>query len=443
MTACGSAPAPPSSTPTPTPTTPAPTPVPSDVIQITGGERLAWSQAAASIADLHFVMYIDNVNRVELQDAACGLAADSTYNCESPLPPLTKGRHSLELAAWVDAGGSPLEGARAAALMVEVVTGTTSMAGAVELNPGTLRPRTDAPVATADYSGCGVVAASTGELVMWDVTGRINVIDARSERSRALQYASFDDTQGTLASLAIDPRVAKTGWIYVAQLGAGAQPMLRIIRYRRAGDVLGERAVLFQDALAQRPARIRLRADVTDRLYVAVLDGDTGGTQDGARAHQFLIRLTADGRPPIENVAGSVFAPPMATHPIDVAWPVDGSLPVVIEQTGAHTFKAATANPDAALQAASFATTSMPIAAQFGWRDAVATLWVVLANGELLSLEDTPAGWHPRAHRPLIGGGRASYDAVFIGADEMAVCGPAAGTSEPSDYGIWRIRLRN
>ena len=439
MTGCGSAPAPPSPAP------PAPAPVPNDVIQITGRERLAWNQVATSNADLHFAMYVDTVTRVELREAACGVVAEGTYSCESPLPPLTNGRHSLEVAGWVDAGGSPLEGARTAALMVEVVNATTTMAGAVELNLGAPRPRVDAPVGPGDSSGCGVVAASTGELVTWDVTGRIKVVDGRSGPPRGLTYAAFDDTPWTLAGLAIDPSIVKTGWIYLAQLGPGAEPLLRIIRYRKAGDVLGERAVLFQDALARRPARIRLRADVKDRLYVAVLDGAAGVRQDGARAHQFLIRLTADGRLPAENAPGSVFAPPLATHPIDVAWPVDGSLPVVIDQTGAHTYQATTAGPDAAHQAASFATTSRPISAQFGWRDGEATLWIALANGELLGLADTPEGWRPRGHRPLIGSGRASYDAVFIGADEMAVCGPAptAGTSEPSAYGVWRIRLRN
>jgi hypothetical protein len=158
-----------------------------------------------------------------------------------------------------------------------------------------------------------------------------------------------------------------------------------------------------------------------------------------------LIRLTADGRLPIENAPGSIFAPVFATHPIDLAWPAGDSLPVVVEQTNAQTYSAVTTSPGAARPASSFPATSTPIAAHFGSRDGEAALWIVLANGEILSLEDTPAGWSRSSLRPPIAARRASYDAVFIAADELAVCGPstAAATNESPLYGMWRIRLRN
>src|SRR6266849_4298315 len=65
-TACGggSAPSPPQS----------PTPPPTDVIQITGRERLAWAQTAANIGDVHFALYVDGGTRVELSAATCAPA---------------------------------------------------------------------------------------------------------------------------------------------------------------------------------------------------------------------------------------------------------------------------------------------------------------------------------------------------------------------------------
>jgi hypothetical protein len=113
LTACGGNGAPSA------PQTPAPDP--GTVIQISGQERLGWAQpAATSISDLHFAVYIDGNSRSELASAACTGMADQTYSCESPLPPLSSGRHSLELVAWVDANGEILESTRSPALTLQV-----------------------------------------------------------------------------------------------------------------------------------------------------------------------------------------------------------------------------------------------------------------------------------------------------------------------------------
>ncbi|MEO6239249.1 MAG: hypothetical protein ABIQ52_19820 [Vicinamibacterales bacterium] len=247
-----------------------------------------------------------------------------------------------------------------------------------------------------------------------------------------------------MAGLAIHPRVADTRLIYLAQLGSGSQPILRIVRYRNTGDILGERAVLFEQGLASRPSRIRLRVDLKDRLYAALLDGEADANALGAaRPHQFLIRLMADGRMPRENAAGSVFAEAMATRPIDLAWPADGSLPVVVEQTARETYRIVPANPGAPGQGPSFSTTSTPVSAEFASRDGAPALWLALGNGELLSLEQGAAGWTKSAHRPMDMLRRASNDAAFIGDDQLAFCGPATATDTPSAYGMWRLRLRH
>ena len=102
-----------------------PAPDPGTVIQITGQERLGWAQpATASISDLHFAAYVDGSSRSELASAACTALADQSYSCESPLPPLSSGRHSLELVSWVDASGEILESARSPALTLQVSGGS-------------------------------------------------------------------------------------------------------------------------------------------------------------------------------------------------------------------------------------------------------------------------------------------------------------------------------
>ncbi|HEY1302106.1 MAG TPA: hypothetical protein VGF24_01065, partial [Vicinamibacterales bacterium] len=63
LAACGSSsrPSPPQS----------PGPGSSDAIQISGHEHFGWNQAADSVSDYHFAVYVDN-NRVELPSTVCG-----------------------------------------------------------------------------------------------------------------------------------------------------------------------------------------------------------------------------------------------------------------------------------------------------------------------------------------------------------------------------------
>ncbi|HXH05027.1 MAG TPA: hypothetical protein VNI83_00395, partial [Vicinamibacterales bacterium] len=91
---------------------------------ITGSERLAWDQPAASTTELsqiRYALYIDGTRTV-LSSAACATQVTASgYPCESPLPSMSTGSHVLELAAFVIASdGRVLESARSAPLQVYV-----------------------------------------------------------------------------------------------------------------------------------------------------------------------------------------------------------------------------------------------------------------------------------------------------------------------------------
>src|SRR3954468_6996831 len=63
-------------------------------VQISGGERLGWSQPAANPAELagfQYAMYVDG-NRSVLSGVSCGTVATSAgFDCTAPLPIFTAG----------------------------------------------------------------------------------------------------------------------------------------------------------------------------------------------------------------------------------------------------------------------------------------------------------------------------------------------------------------
>lgn len=430
------------STPSP-PQTPTPTPTPTDVIQLTGRERIAWAQTAPNIGALHFAMYVDGSTRVELGGATCAPAAADSFDCESAVPQLSNGRHTLELVAWIDAAGSALDSPKTPALTVQVTNAATSATIGSLTAGAAITPPDRAPSLPF---GCGVVPASDRDVITWDSTGRIRVVGAQSSPARTLTWTTPDDERWVLGGLALHPRFAENGWIYIAQTGPGDEPRLRVVRYRRKGDVLGERAVLFQYALAARPARVRLSVSQKDRLYIALLTGDSGaGALESAAPHRFLIRLMSDGRVPIENSGGSVFADIVASRPIDIAWSEEDALPWVIEQTRTNGYSVVPGDPGDRRAGSTFSAASAPIAAQFGLADDRPALWVVLDDGEALRLGNSAAGWTVSSQEPLLAAPRAVRDAVLLGSQEMAICGPAVESDAAglSAYGVWRVRLRN
>jgi Glucose / Sorbosone dehydrogenase len=426
--------------------TPAPpqtsTPSPGDVVQITGQERLGWTQPAANIGATRFAVYVDAATRLELSAATCAAAGDETRSCESPLPPLSKGRHSLELVAWIDDSGNVLESTKSPALAVDVLTGTAASSTGIGAGTEGALPQTPAPPPTA--SACGIAPLPGGELLTWDSGGTIAIFDLESQRSRRLSWNTSDPELWVLGGVAAGPQFAVTGWIYVAEMTRDEEPRLRIARYRKKGNVLGERAILFQDALSARPGRLRLSAGPDDRLYVALLAEDESRARPTASPLPFLIRLMSDGRLPIENAGGSVFAGVAATHPIDVAWRGADPLPWTIESLRPHDYRVAPRSPGDSQPASYFSSLSPPVAAEFGWRGAEPALWITMENGDVLRFDESAAGWVIGSRRQLAPP-LPIQDARRAGDQDMVVCGPAPDSrrGESSSYGIWRRPFRD
>lgn len=103
-----------------TPEAPNATPTPPG--NVTGAERLGWTQTAADSRELsifHYAIYIDGT-RAELAGASCQPPASRSsgdFDCIAPLPAMSAGTHTLELITFI-VDGNVIESPRSAPLLV-------------------------------------------------------------------------------------------------------------------------------------------------------------------------------------------------------------------------------------------------------------------------------------------------------------------------------------
>jgi glucose/arabinose dehydrogenase len=316
----------------------------------TGATRVGWDQQAADsveLASLHFAMYIDGT-RTELPDASCsGPAAAAGFPCVASLPAMSNGRHTIELASYIVAGGI-IESVKSAPIVINVSGSTVSAAASVIIDSRSSGASTSvaAPSRPRDVTAgdgtrlrvavvthvdrpSALAAAPDGTLFVGDRTGTVTTL-----RNGSTVTEGLSPEDGTSASpildLAIDPQFARTRQVYVLDTGGDpAQPAFRLSRFRETAGRLGERAVLVDSvaAAADRPAAA-LSFGADDRLYLAVDDG--GDPSEARRPSSYngkVLRLSAEGTiagdpaTPTPVYAGELHAPR------SLAWdPATGSL---------------------------------------------------------------------------------------------------------------------
>ena len=115
-----------------TPEPPVVTPGPPETVA--GTERLGWTQRATDAAELstfRYAAYVDGA-RAELTGVSCQPLSPQTssdFDCTAPLPPMSTGPHTLELATFI-VDGDLLESGRSAPLQVNRTSAPTAVAPA-------------------------------------------------------------------------------------------------------------------------------------------------------------------------------------------------------------------------------------------------------------------------------------------------------------------------
>jgi glucose/arabinose dehydrogenase len=305
---------------------------------------VGWDQAAADsieLATFRYALYVDGVRR-ELTGVTCSnTAAAAGFACQTNLPGLSLGVHTLELATFIVDAGTTLESPRSAPLRVNVVSASAAaLAGSKPLTfpPPGVAAATDRPslslqlerISESVREPTDLAVAPDGRLFIAERAGRVRVLDdGRLIDALTLDDVSNDGENG-LVALALDPDFDRSGFVYVVYAGVSrsGSPIVRLARFREAGNLLAERAVLLEDiprSAARTAASIRFGPDA--RMYVAFDDGgDARRTGDAGSYNGKVLRLNPDGSTPADQpMATPVFAYGFAV-PSALAWKPDAGM---------------------------------------------------------------------------------------------------------------------
>jgi hypothetical protein len=323
VAACGGS-TPPSSSSSQPPTT-------GGGITITGGERLGWTETGDGADGFLYAAYVDSV-RNGLQ-AVCTASAPAVYSCTSPLPPMSMGTHTLQLAAAI--GDGP-EGAKSDPIVVDVTSSGTSRivtAPALEL-PAPSANAQSAP-GTAVPSSCGLTPSDTTHVIAWTSSGELQLIDVMRRAAQPLIWSA--ETDATWGVMALASRLEGASRFVYASLTSliGSDRRLRVLRYRELNGVLGERAVLVEGSLPDEPARATASFGPDGRVFIAF-----AWALPSSAPRPFVVAVDPSGTSPLDFDLR--FA---AQAAVAAAWDRDGRF-WIVERTGAgYTIRAVGANP--------------------------------------------------------------------------------------------------
>jgi glucose/arabinose dehydrogenase len=264
---------------------------------------------AAEVSSFDYAIYVDDARTV-VQDATCSpTRGPQGFECSAPLPQMSPGRHSIQVATLEVVAGGTVESARSAAIEVNVTAASASAAPVAppSARGGTTRDRgARAQVIATGLHDPSDLAADQATVFVAERAGRILHIAQGSARV-AFEFQDADAATAGLASIALHPGFGANRLLYaslVSQTGGG--PSLRIVRMREAGGLLGEAAVVFEEPVDEPPAHIVMRFGPDGLLYVAVGAGVTGrGAQSPSDIRGKILRLNADGTTPRDNPRAS------------------------------------------------------------------------------------------------------------------------------------------
>jgi glucose/arabinose dehydrogenase len=312
---------------------------------ITGRERFGWTQSAPSAADLQtyrYAVYVDGQRRVIEGEACTPAAGGTSADCSAPLPPLTAGRHTLEVAAFFAWDDTIVEGARSPQLQVTVAAvmapaageaaGSAAPAGGVLVSSDGLRLQAD--VLARDLADpIDIAATGDGRLLLAERGGVIRILEARggarmSADNVLLALGEAPEPDRTeLRAIAIDRDFARTGLVHAAYVTSTRETaVVRIARLRERRGLFGEAAVVASFPISDARESAVLRAGPDGMLYAAIggsLD-ERAASNPGAPAGK-VLRLRRDGTTPDDNPAASPAFSSGHHDPRGLAWlPGDG-----------------------------------------------------------------------------------------------------------------------
>jgi glucose/arabinose dehydrogenase len=281
--------------------------------QVSGRERIGWNQAAATAAEVatfQYAIYVDG-NRSVLAGATCGTTAGTNgFDCSAPLPTMTPGAHTIELATF-NADGAESERSAPLSLTLRALALTNGsqidprvmLSEQVELNLALVAEGLNLPTDMAFMPDGTVLVAERGGAIRLIVDGKLApepAIDLSGEVWLP---------EGGLLAIAVDPKFEENHLVYAltaAKARGGALGFV-LARYRSVGDRLGERGVLLDRIPASaQGAGGALRFGPDGKIYVALDDAANGRAAGSFASYNGkVLRLNSDATTPDDQAGFS------------------------------------------------------------------------------------------------------------------------------------------
>jgi glucose/arabinose dehydrogenase len=311
---------------------------PTGEVQVSGNERIGWSQPAedaAQVASFQFVIYVDGV-RTPLTGLSCSSTATAAgFDCSAPLPPLTPGAHTLELASVVVDATGVLESGRSAPLRVVVraISRSSPSASPVAVTTADGSQLVLEPVADGLADSSDIAFAGGGVLFVAERGGIIRAIrNGALVPEPALDLSSeVALPNGGLLAITLDSKYEETGFLYALYATGAPRGGLEFIlaRFRGTSERFAERAILL-DRVPASPAGANgaLRVGPDGKLYVAfdsAADDLTPGNYGSYNGK--ILRLSADATTPDDQPNSTPILSLDHPQPVAFDWqPVSGHL---------------------------------------------------------------------------------------------------------------------
>ncbi len=302
------------------PSTTAPPPATNTGVSITGGERLGWTQNGDGADRYVYALYVDE-SRNELSGASCTASAPQVFDCQSPLPRMTNGTHTLQLTAAVRNGNDLVEGPRSAAFVV-IVSGsgdTRSVQLAPEAVVAAGQPAQNTP---PPQPSCGLGAWDATHVLAWTSGGELTEAGGARHSARPLTWTNEAGAEWRL-NTAISRIEKGRRFVFLALTSNTSEPRLRVLRYREVGGVLGERATVLDGPLPHPPTAANASVAPDGRVSIALAWNAPLATPE-----PFVVNVDPRASPAVDMDVRFVSRAPIAG-----TWDADGRF-WIVEKTG-------------------------------------------------------------------------------------------------------------
>jgi glucose/arabinose dehydrogenase len=148
-----------------------------------------------------------------------------------------------------------------------------------------------------------IAFAPDGRIFIGERNGRVRIMSGGASESDPSQLDEIvaSETNGGLLGLAVDPAFEQTRSVYALYTVAGREgkTAFRLARFREAGGILGQRAVLLDGIDAATLASGALAIGADGKIYSAFDDGGNPAARDALASYNGkILRLNPDGTTP-------------------------------------------------------------------------------------------------------------------------------------------------